>query len=92
MVWINTEAERFGKACRLTLSHAMACMVCSAIAQAIHFFDWVRLVDHGLGNRWLLGNHGRLVNFGLIVLLAAFDGGRVVSCGFQDCALVDVCV
>lgn len=70
----------------------MACMVCCVVAQTIGFLDWERLVDHGLGDLWLLGNHDWLVNVGVVAILVAIDGRSVTSHGFKDCALFDIFV
>ena len=57
-------------------------MVYSAVAQAIGCLDLVWLIDHTLGDRWLLGDHGRLFSFDIIVILAAIYGRNVFSHAF----------
>lgn len=77
---------------RLTLIHIIACMVRSAIVQAIGFLNWIWLINHRFGDRWLLGNHGWLLHFGIVVVFVAIHSVRVRSHGLQACALFSLFV
>ena len=67
----------------LTLVHTVACVVGSAIAQAVVFLNRVWLVSHRLSNGWLL-------SLDIVVMLAAIHSVNVIRHSLRGCVLSTV--
>ena len=74
----------------LTLVHTIACVVGSAIAQAVVFVNRGWLVSHRLSNGWLFGHPGWLLSFDIVVMLAAIHSVSVVRHRLRICILFTV--